>query len=185
MGFSRSSFVVSETVFMPLNHSSPSLGRSCFYVKVSLLWDSSASIVSSRVLVPFGYFAVLIHVTLLSCWFDMIFFEEERSYSFVVFCFLKVSSEADDVILFLEVFLELCTVLRDVWLGFLEFFGVVVFQASPVLSFFIASFFAEVDGLFFCSLFYPVPVLCWVVAASGSFCFYEGVFHQFAVFTFF
>jgi hypothetical protein len=44
-----------------------------------------------------------------------------------MFCFLKVSSEVDDVILFLEVFLELCAVLSNVWLGFLEFFGLVMF----------------------------------------------------------
>jgi hypothetical protein len=44
-----------------------------------------------------------------------------------MFCFLKVSSEADDVILFLVVFLELCAELSDVWLGFLEFFGLVIF----------------------------------------------------------
>jgi hypothetical protein len=44
-----------------------------------------------------------------------------------MFCFLKVSLKADDVILFLEVFLELCAVLSNVWLGFLEFFSVVMF----------------------------------------------------------
>jgi hypothetical protein len=64
-------------------------------------------------------------VLLLSCRFDMIFFEEEWCGSFVVFCLIEFGSESDDIVLFLEVLLQLCAALSNVWLGFFEFFGVI------------------------------------------------------------
>jgi hypothetical protein len=52
-------------------------------------------------------------------------FEEEWCVSFVMFCLVESGSESDDIVLFLEVLLQFCAALSNVWLGFLEFFGVI------------------------------------------------------------
>jgi hypothetical protein len=44
-----------------------------------------------------------------------------------VFCLIEFGSESDDIVLFLEVLLQLCAALSNVWLGFFEFFGVITF----------------------------------------------------------